>query len=206
MKGLFVKDLCLLTAQKKSLILFVALVAVFGTMDGFFAVGYSALLCILLSLSTLSYDEFEHGYTFLFTLPFSRRQYAAEKYLFCFGFGLLGLAFGALLIFLFSVLPGKADAAELLSSLKTFAAFCVLTPALMIPLRIKYGSEHGRLVSSMIFGVIVALFVVINRLIPGIGPQETLPFFGGAAVVLVLLALCLLSFRISVHILEKKEF
>ena len=50
--------------------------------------------CIVV-LGTLSYDEFDRGYSFLFTLPVSKRGYVKEKYvlglLFCGGIWLLSV-------------------------------------------------------------------------------------------------------------------
>ena len=43
---------------------------------------YCTLLMSFFTASTISYDEFNHGFFYLFSLPVSRKGYVAEKYLF----------------------------------------------------------------------------------------------------------------------------
>ena len=47
----------------------------------YFVPAYTAVFCTFISLSTYSYDEFENGTAYLFTLPIRRRDYVRAKYL-----------------------------------------------------------------------------------------------------------------------------
>lgn len=79
-KGLFVKDFKLMKVQKNFFLVIVAVsvgMAAFYD-DSTFMIGFLALS--LFTLSTISYDEFDNGNAFLFTLPVSRTNYAVEKY------------------------------------------------------------------------------------------------------------------------------
>ena len=81
MKGLLIKDFCLLKNQKRLLPIF-ALLAVWFTVlhtDGF-AFPFLGMMSTILTASTVSYDELDRCQTALFTLPFERRTYVAEKY------------------------------------------------------------------------------------------------------------------------------
>ncbi len=42
-------------------------------------VGYCTMFGMLFTVNTISYDEFDHGYLFLFTLPVTRKDYVLEK-------------------------------------------------------------------------------------------------------------------------------
>ena len=83
MKGLLEKDLRLMLSRKQSILIFiVASLFVAFTMDGSFVVSYLTMLFTVIAISTLSYDEYDNGFAFLMTLPFSRKTYVREKYIF----------------------------------------------------------------------------------------------------------------------------
>ena len=50
-----------------------------GINDISFATGYILMVLAILSLSTISYDEANHGLNTLFTLPISKSDYVKEK-------------------------------------------------------------------------------------------------------------------------------
>ena len=89
MKGLLVKDFKILMNQKKFMIMFffVAIVLSFS-MDSSFIVSYISMIGTILTLSTISFDYQDEGYSFLMTLPIRRGDYAIGKY----AFTVLGLA------------------------------------------------------------------------------------------------------------------
>ena len=41
----------------------------------------STIVTAIFAITTISYDEFDNGLAFLMTLPVTRKQYVAEKYL-----------------------------------------------------------------------------------------------------------------------------
>ena len=94
MKGLLIKDFCLLRNQKKILPVYLMLAVWFTAMhnDGF-AFPYLMMMASILTISTISYDEFDHSQTHLFTLPFDRKTYVTEK------FALGGILAAASLVF-----------------------------------------------------------------------------------------------------------
>ena len=85
MKGLLIKDFQLMKNQGKILIAIFVVIAAFGIIaDGnsSFLTAYITIFLALFTTSTISYDEYDSGYLFLFTLPVSRRGYVTEKYVF----------------------------------------------------------------------------------------------------------------------------
>ena len=85
MTGLLIKDFRLLKVQKNffTLIVFILLGMILFSEDNFFAVSFATFIFSLFSTSTVSYDEFDNGNPFLFSLPVTRKGYVLEKY--CFG-------------------------------------------------------------------------------------------------------------------------
>ena len=82
MKGLLIKDFKLMKEQKNFLliILIITIGMSLFTNDLSFALGFLTFIVSLFSLSTTSYDEFDNGNAFLFTLPITRSKYVIEKY------------------------------------------------------------------------------------------------------------------------------
>ena len=74
MKGLFVKDLKLMMLQKNFLLLILAIVIgmMIFTDDVIFLLGFLSFIVSLFTVSTISYDDFDNGNAFLFTLPITR--------------------------------------------------------------------------------------------------------------------------------------
>ena len=95
MKGLFVKDIELMKQQKQFFILVIVMGVILnlaGSGSVSFAIGYFTFVTAIFAITTISYDEFDNGLAFLMTLPVTRKQYVAEKYLL--GAGLTAVAWG----------------------------------------------------------------------------------------------------------------
>ena len=95
MKGLFVKDIELMKQQKQYFILVIVMGVILnlaGSGSVSFAIGYFTFVTAIFAITTISYDEFDNGLAFLMTLPVTRKQYVAEKYLL--GAGLTAAAWG----------------------------------------------------------------------------------------------------------------
>ena len=81
-RGLLIKDLCLMGEIRKLLliILFVTAIFIFNGTSSTFLTGYIMIIIAFLVGMTISYDEMNNGLAFLMTLPVTRRQYVAEKF------------------------------------------------------------------------------------------------------------------------------
>ena len=148
MKGLLVKDFLLMIKSKK-VILFMLFIGIIGGINDIsFATGYILMVLAILSLSTISYDEANHGLNTLFTLPISKSDYVKEKYLFSLIITGIGFVFVTILG-CFS----KSGFMETLIILST----ALLLLALSLPFQLKEGNEKGR---------IVLFFAFLNQFIP----------------------------------------
>ena len=83
MKGLLIKDIRLMKGQSTILLALLILVAVFtgvvSDVSPSFVVAYITIFLSIFVASTISYDEYDHGYLFLMTLPITRNKYVNEK-------------------------------------------------------------------------------------------------------------------------------
>ncbi|MCQ2501043.1 MAG: ABC-2 transporter permease, partial [Lachnospiraceae bacterium] len=158
MSGLFVKDLALLMQRRSSMLILMVVGAVMGfSMDGSFVVGYITMLTAILTLGTITYDEFDNGYPFLLTLPITRKLYVQSKYLFSAVLGLVGWAFAIVVYVACSFARSIHLTVEDLLGALIFIPFFLLIIAVMMPLQLKYGAEGSRIVMAIIAGVIAII-------------------------------------------------
>ena len=108
MKGLLLKDMLLLKNNKKLYAILVFFAVIYPMMGmGSFTITFLGMMGLIISISTMNYDEFDNGNSFLFSLAFKRSTYVAEKYVLCIGGGILGALLGTLVCFVMSKVTGN---------------------------------------------------------------------------------------------------
>ncbi len=217
MRGLLIKDFRLMKNQGRSLIIIVAVaVAVNLWIDNYaFIIAYLGFIGVSLAMSTITYDEYDNGNAFLFSLPITPKEYAAEKYIFSLlfvgGAWLIGTVGGA----------AMQLAKEATTMGDIFAVDLMLLPALililaiMLPFQLKFGAEKGRIIR------IVVLMLGVGIIAAGVQLAEmwnlslsdktvSLPVLNtetvGAIGAVLAAAVLYISWKISVSIMKKKEF
>lgn len=201
MKGLLVKDFLLMIKSKK-VILFMLFIGIIGGINDIsFATGYILMVLAILSLSTISYDEANHGLNTLFTLPISKSDYVKEKYLFSLIITGIGFALVAILN-CFS----KSGFMETLIILST----ALLLLALSLPLQLKEGNEKGRIVLFVVVFGCTFLFAFLNQFIPKFFDSiesvlNTMdPTMFSVGLLIASIILYIISMMISIRIYNKK--
>ena len=213
MKGLLIKDFKLMQMQKRFflLILLVGVVITFSSYDIAFTTGFMAFVSSLFSISSISYDEFDNGNAFLFSLPISRRTYAVEKYIFGAILGCCAWMLAVILTTLVGFFKGIYPDTEMWLSAAFILAIMFMILALMLPFQLKFGGERGR-IALIVCLVLVSVLGTLAELI-GIDLAtilDTMPTVhaGILAAILLIVSLLLLglSCLISIGIMQKKEF
>ena len=201
MKGLLVKDFLLMIKSKKVILFMLFIGIVGGINDISFATGYILMVLAILSLSTISYDEANHGLKTLFTLPISKSDYVKEKYLFSLIITGIGFALVAILN-CFS----KSGFMETFIIVST-ALFLL---AISLPFQLKEGNEKGRIVLfAVVFGCIF-LFAFLNQFFSEFfeSMEETLnaldPTMFSVGLLIASFILYIISMMISIRIYNKK--
>lgn len=217
MSGLIEKDLRILLQRKQTLIVFVAIAVIMSlTQGGSFIIGYMTFISVILAVSTISYDEFDNGYPFLFTLPITRKAYVAEKYIISILTIVVSWLLSLVLCFMVdAILEPTVSATEILIMAVIIIPLPVLLMDIMIPVQLKYGAEKSRLViiavvgicAIVVYGIIkileqagIPLAAIINKLdrIPDVAACPALVVIG--------IVVTLFSLAISNAIMAKKEF
>ena len=211
MLGMMRKDLCLLLQRSRAMLMMAGVGIIIGfSTDGSFMIGYLTMISAILTISTISYDEFDNGYPFLLTLPVTRRSYVTAKYIFCFLGDLVGWAAASVIYAGCCLAKGAGLGIEQLAAALVFLPVVGLMSAVMLPLQLKYGAEKSRLALAVLFGGIGVLGALGMKLFPGL--PNTLRAFPeisgaalGAAALGAVVAAVALSYWISLGIMEKKE-
>ena len=201
MKGLLVKDF-LLMIKSKYVILFMLVIGIIGGIKNIsFAAGYILMFLAILSLSTISYDEANHGLNTLFTLPISKSDYVKEKYLFSLIITGIGFVFVTILGYF-----SKSDFMETLAILST-ALFLL---AISLPFQLKEGNEKGRIVLFVVVFGCTFLFAFLNQFFSEFfeSMEETLnaldPTMFSVGLLITSIILYIISMMISIRIYNKK--
>lgn len=217
MAGLFDKDLRILLQRKQAILLFLAIAVVLGfSTGGTFVVGYTAICFLMLSVGTISYDEFDNGYSFLMTLPITRRTYILEKYLLSGVCGIVAWIVSVVICICESFFQKAAFVAEdFLVDAAAILPVVFLMMCMMIPVQIKYGAEKSRVVLVAVMGIAVVGGIGIKKAVellnlPLDAVLEKMYTITDVQIlvglVVLTIAAMLLSFAISVRIMNHKEF
>lgn len=217
MKGLLIKDIKLLVKQQRffSSIIFIAVVLTVVTDNPSFIVGYMTFIGSFFTLSSITYDEFDNGNAFLFSLPITRRMYTKEKYSFALILG------GGFWVFSTALAAAVGEMKQMASIGDTLIISCIILPimlvmlSIMLPFQLKYGGEKGRIAAIVMVGGIFIAFLIMAKAAEWLnidleGVFSSFPTMDGRAIVAAALiftvVILLISIRASIFIMEKKEF
>lgn len=201
MKGLLVKDLLVMIKSKKVILFMLFIGIVGGINDISFATGYILMVLTILSLSTISYDEANHGLKTLFTLPISKSDYVKEKYL----FSLIITGIG----FVFVTILGCFSKSGFMETLIILSTALFLL-AISLPFQLKEGNEKGRIVLLVVVFGCTFLFAFLNRFFSEFfeSIEETLnaldPTMFSVGLLITSFILYFISMLISIRVYNKK--
>lgn len=215
MKGLLIKDLKLMANQRQFLLMLLVFTVLFMNTNVDFVIGYLTFVGSFFTLSTISYDEYDNGYAFLFTLPVDRKRYVKEKYLLFMGLSIFTGILSFVLVYGYrSMVQGNGRSQDLLFTVGSVLLAVCFMMALLLPLQLKFGSEKSRIALVMVVGggtligygimKLLGYFSIdIEALFLQIAESPSLIPVVLAAVIGIVL---FFSYKISVKIMEGKEF
>ena len=212
MKGLLLKDIYNLKRLGKQYVITCAGMMVWsGFMKNYSFFSMMIMLSGVMSvISSFSFDEAVHFEKYALTLPVTKKNLVQSKYVLLLVFLAGAFVIGTLGSLLMSlVLEGRVDElTEQLVSTASVACLFLLAFSIMIPAIFKLGVEKGRMLLVVIYMGIFAFvwggIYLLKDLGIRISDSTVLKFSGiGVTVILVLL---FISYRVSVKIVEKKEW
>ena len=217
MKGLIIKDFQLLFSNKRILYIVFA-IALFSAMmgDGITLTYISSFVAVMLqvsALATISYDNYQHGKTFLMTLPLRRKDYVIEKYIFCSIIAFVGIIFSLILGLLVKMRTNNMKI-EIAVGIVIALVFLIYS-FIAIPLELKFGNEVGRtipfIIGAVIFLIAQILIQVNDSLFDSImnwlNKLENISDITALMIAIAAFVIALtITIPISIKIINKKEF
>ncbi len=209
MKGLLIKDYKLTTRGNS--VFNVLFITVFysalrlADLDSCSGYGGVGLIAVLYSAAVKNYDVCDNGLAYLFTLPVSRRGYVRESYLFSLIYACAMLLFYCLFDRALSVVLqlDQVPYAVFWGAMWDSFKIALLMIAFLIPFYLFFGMKRRNQYVLMVTGVIL-IFIVYAGSMPlyaaiekGVRLLKRFP---------VTLFLLMISYVISVRIMEKKDF
>ena len=207
MKGLILKDLYMMKKYCKAyLLITVVFIAVsFAGSENLFFTFYPCLLCGMIPVNFLGYDERSRWTEYVGALPYTKTQIVSAKYL-------IGLfAQIAILIVIFITqgikmgIDGTFILKEFLILMMLLLIMASIASSLTLPFMFKYGVEKGRIAYYVMIGVVCA-GSIISTMIFKKGLQNTIQLNAILPIAcLVGIGIYVLSWYLSVIFYKKKE-
>lgn len=207
MKGLILKDLYMMVRYFRNylLILVIFVAASFVQEDNLFFAFYPFLLCGMIPVNLLAYDERSHWDIYCGTLPVTRDMVVSAKYL-------IGLMIQGAVFLVTAVgqavrisLKGSFDWESYLVLMSLMAMLSLFSSSITLPFMFKLGVEKGRMAYYVMIGVVCG-GAAIAGLAFNEQLQATIPF-GVVLALGVLLAAAVYagSWYLSIIFYRKRE-
>ncbi len=199
MKGLLLKDIAYLKPGQTIGFMLICSI-MFLVDDVLLAMSYVVLVASIFSQLTFTYDEQMGTMKYILTLPVTRAQYAGSKYIFVLGIHGCTLLTGMVLRLLL-----RREMAGLFAWLGLGVALYMASTALLVPLFLVLHGKRREIVMTVVVLLPFMLMLLRQRL--GWLTEVSVPS-GGLLLPMLLGGLLLLavSYRVSLRIMDKKEY
>lgn len=217
MKGLLIKDFKLLKTQKSTLLLVIVATIIMSIFmeNSTFIIAYLTFIGSFFVLSTISYDQFDNGDAFIFSLPIKRSTYVVEKYLFgLMSAGALWLS-GVIISLIMNFIRDENMLNDILLYGFVILLILMIFVSFLLPFRLKFSEDKSRIVMFAVFGILFAVGFLLSKLAElfNLDIDYLLNSLATVSSIIILsigliigIALILISGRISIGIMNKKEF
>ena len=216
MKGLIIKDLCVLKNQMKTLLLVLAFFIIFSIIneDATFILFLVPFYMIMILITTFNYDEFNKWDSYCNSLPLSRKEIVKSKYILFNATSLIALILGILASFIIPSFIENTTFESLFASIIGVAFGICLVISLLIPFYYKFGSSKGRIMLflcivllALLIGAITSLDIFNNKELMNIINSLNNLSLGMFTLLLIIVTVIIMtiSYYISVRIYNNKE-
>lgn len=211
MKGLLFKDLMLLKSQKTGLMIMLtaALILAFTSSNGMGSVGFSNFLMMMTITSTFNLDEYNNFLTYLLTTPISKKMYIQSKYIFASLALLLTWFLSVCILFICNWIKGQSVATNIVMASLIIPLIVLILFSFSIPFLIKFGPEKGRIIMAAAMGSVFGLCYYIMQMFVDLSLDFNQPLILGNIFIIIsiiCLIAVLISYAISLRVMEKKDY
>ena len=207
MKGLILKDLYMMKKYCKAyLIIAVAFIAVsFASSENLFFIFYPCLLCGMIPVNLLGYDERSRWLQYSETMPYTKGQIVSGKYLIGLGTQVAMLLITGTAQAIRMSISGTFVLGEYLILMMLLLIMSLLASSITLPFMFKLGVEKGRMAYYIMIGVVCAGSIIASNLLSG-GFQAEIKLNGILPIIcLVGIGIYALSWYSSIVFYKKRE-
>ena len=207
MKGLLLKDVYMTAKYCRSYLLIAAVfiaVSFFGN-ENMFLIFYPCLLCGMIPVNLLGYDERSRWLQYSETMPYSRAQIVSAKYL-------IGLLAQSAMLLVTAIaqairmnMNNSFSANDYLVMIMLLLIMSMLSSSICLPFIFKLGVEKGRMAYYVMIGIICGGSVVASTVLRD-AMQSNIKLNGVLAFVCLLgIGIYALSWYLSIVFYKKRE-
>lgn len=202
MKGLLLKELYMMKKYCKAHFLLAAIFIALSFVSGenMFFVFYPCVLCGMIPVNLLSYDERSGWLQYSETMPYTKGQLVSAKYLIGFGTQMAVLLVTGIAQATRMSIGGTFVFREYLVLIMLFLIMSLLSSSIALPFMFKLGVEKGRLAYYVMIGFVCAGSVISSKVQTEIELNGILPL-----ICLVGIGIYAMSWYLSVVFYKKRE-
>ena len=207
MKGLILKDLYMMKKYCKAyLLITVVFIAVsFAGSENLFFTFYPCLLCGMIPVNLLAYDERSKWLQYSETMPYTKGEIVSGKYL-------IGLCTQLAILLIIGIARAIrmdiSDASafrEYLVLMMLVLIMSLLSSSITLPFMFKFGVEKGRMAYYIMIGVVCAGSIISSNLLSG-GVQSEIKANGVLPVICIIgIGVYALSWYLSIVFYKRRE-
>ncbi len=210
MTGFIKKDLAMIKSNFKLLGILIVVYAIMGLMGKMDMSFILPFMCVMIMISTFSYDNYNKWDAYSFSLPNGRKNSVKSKYVTTILITFIVSIITTLLSFIISYVNTQTINYEqiLVTMLGTvFGTLLVLT--IMYPIIYKFGVEKARIgIFLLVFGIVIiggllANYIDLSNILKSLAFLEDY-----IIIILIIVAVIMVygSYKISERIFSKKDF
>ena len=207
MKGLLLKDLYMTKKYCKAyLLITVVFIAVsFASSENLFFVFYPCLLCGMIPVNLLGYDERSRWLQYSETMPYTKGQIVSGKYLIGLGTQVAVLLITGISQAIRMSISGTFALGEYLALMMLLLIMALLSSSITLPFIFKLGVEKGRMAYYIMIGVVCTGSIMSSNLLSG-GMQSEINLNGILPIICIVgIGIYALSWYLSIVFYKKRE-
>ena len=209
MKGLLIKDFKLLKAKKGFFILTFILALGFAIVGNNFAYSLNFIMTTIpvFTINTISYDEFDNSNAFMFSLPFSRKMFVFEKYILALILTIASMLLGFASCFILCFLDSTPFFKNMIILAFRNLLIVIFMLSIGMPFQFISNKKNSQIVLVIFIIFLLTMGVIMVRILSLYNiTLNNLSILDLGIVVMIIMLCLLMSIKISISILNKKDF
>ena len=207
MKGLLLKDIYMAVKYcRMYLIITAVFIALsFGNNENMFMLFYPCMMCGMIPVNLLAYDERSKWIVYSQTMPYTRKQIVCGKYLIGLGVQVVVLILTGVAQMIQMNLNGVFDPGQFFATMIVLFIASLVVSSATFPFIFKLGVEKGRMAYYVMIGLVCAGGAILSRMVSENSVQGINPSIFVLVFCIVGIGIYALSWYLSIVFYEKRE-